>query len=339
MAPMHFQLLVGLCCLRHEPDAVEMTIGDRVWDSDAESHRDVDVTIVVSETEGKRTGFVGYDAKMERLNVDEVEQLCTKLNDMPDLTTRAIVSAYGYSDTAIRKAAKKGVNLFEFRDWTENVKSGFPKATLDGAASESLFCSSTAFRWVGVPQLKFNPGDPNREDYLSDLTGETKLLRANGQPHTKHPTIQALVNALLPFLANELSGERAAQAILGAPIPYPPNLRPEGPMGEPIQFPIVVCPIVDPTFFSINGTLRQLKAVHVAGSLQWHYSRVSAEYKILVELSTQQVYAGAAIAIHPGHSGKLMAATLAPDNSLMEVRLICLTPKQQNFIHRLKVPV
>jgi hypothetical protein len=43
------------------------------------------------------------------LHVDTVEQLCAKLNDMPDLTTRAIVSAKGFSETAIRKATKRGV--------------------------------------------------------------------------------------------------------------------------------------------------------------------------------------------------------------------------------------
>jgi hypothetical protein len=176
------------------------------------------------------------------------------------------------------------VKLFEFRDWTESVKAGFPQTTLEGSAAESMLCSSTAFRWVGIPQLKLNPDDPDRESYRSDLTSETKLFHADGQPHAKHPTVLALVNALLPFVAEKLSNEPAAQAVLLAPIPYPPNLRPEGPTGEPIQSPIVACPIVDPTFFSINGTLCQLESVHVKGSRQWQYSRVSAEYKILVVL-------------------------------------------------------
>jgi hypothetical protein len=224
---MHFQYLVGLCCLRCEPDAVEMTLGDRVRDAVAESDRDVDVTITVTETSGERTAFMGYEAKMEdeALDVAKVEQLCTKLNDMPDLTTRGIVSAKGFSETAVRKATKRGVKLFEFRDWTESVKDGFPKTSLEGAASESMFCSCTAFRWAGMPLLKFNPDDPERERYIHELTGEKHLLQADGQPHPKHPTIQEFVNFLLSFVANKLSNEPAARAVLLAPIPYPPNLR------------------------------------------------------------------------------------------------------------------
>src|SRR5437588_9678665 len=105
MTPMHFQYLVGICCLRCQPDAVEMTLGDRVRDAVSESDRDVDVTITVAEPDGTRTAFMGYEAKMEKgaLDVADVEQLVAKLTDMPDLTTRAIVSANGFSETAIRK--------------------------------------------------------------------------------------------------------------------------------------------------------------------------------------------------------------------------------------------
>ena len=49
LTPMMIQYLVGLCCLRHDPDAVEITLGDMVYDHVAEKDRDVDITITFKE--------------------------------------------------------------------------------------------------------------------------------------------------------------------------------------------------------------------------------------------------------------------------------------------------
>ena len=45
---MMVQYLVGLCCLRHDPDAIDVTIGDMVMDDAAGKERDVDVTTALS---------------------------------------------------------------------------------------------------------------------------------------------------------------------------------------------------------------------------------------------------------------------------------------------------
>ena len=44
LTPMLLQYLVGLCCLRWDPGAVDVTIGDMVLDTAAGKERDVDVT-------------------------------------------------------------------------------------------------------------------------------------------------------------------------------------------------------------------------------------------------------------------------------------------------------
>ena len=43
--PMVVQYLVGLCCLNHDPTAVEIILGDMVYDEAAQKPRDVDVTV------------------------------------------------------------------------------------------------------------------------------------------------------------------------------------------------------------------------------------------------------------------------------------------------------
>ena len=58
LTPMMVQYLVGLCCLRHDPDAIDVTVGDMVMDHAAAKERDVDVTVnAKTGNDGKITAF------------------------------------------------------------------------------------------------------------------------------------------------------------------------------------------------------------------------------------------------------------------------------------------
>jgi len=98
LTPMLVQYLVGLCCMRWDPDAIQITIGDMVLDQAAGKERDVDVPVIVADpNDSSRRAFKAYEVKREgaSLDVADVEQLCIKLLDMPSLTHRAIVSSSG----------------------------------------------------------------------------------------------------------------------------------------------------------------------------------------------------------------------------------------------------
>jgi len=116
---MLVQYLTGLCCLHANSDseAVDIIIGDMVMDIAAEKERDVDVTVTITGEEGVTHAFMAYEVKRERhpLDVTVIEQLCLKLADMPSITHRAIVSASGYSESARKKAACHGVEMYEFK--------------------------------------------------------------------------------------------------------------------------------------------------------------------------------------------------------------------------------
>lgn len=66
LSPMLVQYLVGLCCLRRNPSAVDITIGDMVLDHAVEKHRDVDVTVTVSEGDGIKRAFKAFEVKSEK---------------------------------------------------------------------------------------------------------------------------------------------------------------------------------------------------------------------------------------------------------------------------------
>jgi hypothetical protein len=80
---MLVQYVVGLCCQRTNPDAVQVELGDLVLDDASGKKRDVDVTVTVRDETGG-WAFKAFEVKDEKspLDVTVVEQLCGKINDM-----------------------------------------------------------------------------------------------------------------------------------------------------------------------------------------------------------------------------------------------------------------
>lgn len=140
LRPMLVQYVVGLCCLRRDPNAVDVTIGDMVLDPAAGKERDVDVTVTIVDSPSDTTAFKAYEVKREStpLDVGEVEGLCLKLIDMPRITHKAIVSSSGFTDGAKAKAARHGVDLYTFEPWTSSIESDFPNFDLTGRPEISL---------------------------------------------------------------------------------------------------------------------------------------------------------------------------------------------------------
>ncbi len=62
LTPMLVQYVVGLCCLRRNPEAVDVTVGDLVLDTAAGKARDVDITVTLQELDGIRA-FKAYEVK------------------------------------------------------------------------------------------------------------------------------------------------------------------------------------------------------------------------------------------------------------------------------------
>jgi hypothetical protein len=63
---MLVQYLIGLCCLKWHPDAVDVTIGDMVLDPAASKQRDVDVTVTISESGSITHAFKAYEVKARK---------------------------------------------------------------------------------------------------------------------------------------------------------------------------------------------------------------------------------------------------------------------------------
>lgn len=119
LTPMMVQYSVGLCCLRHDPEAIEITVGNMVYDKAAQKKRDVDVTITYKNADGTISAFKAAEVKKETapLDVTTIEQLCMKFSDMPQITHKSIFSTSGYSQAAKTKAQYHTVDIYTLKPW------------------------------------------------------------------------------------------------------------------------------------------------------------------------------------------------------------------------------
>ncbi|CAN5116519.1 hypothetical protein BH11PLA2_BH11PLA2_37920 [soil metagenome] len=338
MTPMHFQYLAGLCCLRCNPDAMEMILGDRVLDESTGTCRDVDVTITINES-GNRTAFMGFEAKMESgpLDVSKVEQLCAKLNDMPGFTTRAIVSASGYSKTAIQKAKKHNIKLYTFQDWQGNVSDSFPKLTLEGPPQEAIGHKATHLKWLDPVSYRLilrekcgdcGPLEPDRDSTVQGVDGRNIGDIA---------TLDQLIKHTIQYCTDNIKHDKRADAVLMQPLPYPPYLEPDGPKGEPIVYDNIICQLSEPAYILAHGKLHEVVQIELSGKVQWHMTSMKAEYRILTDTDGGPAFAGAAIATYPPQPNFMIVTTIIADSTFVGYRLVHLTEKQMNFISQLTV--
>ena len=192
---MMVQYLVGLCCLRRNADAVDVTVGDLVLDTASEKRRDVDITVTVNEGDGRASAFKAYEVKREGepLDVAVVEGLCLKLRDMPSVTERAIVSASGFTDGAVAKARAHAVHLFEFKPWTQPLAEQFTAFTRVGPASEFLRdVTSALLYWFNWRVHFVAPDGP--ESCGRDQSAP--IFSSDGRVHTRFPNLGKYVDTL-----------------------------------------------------------------------------------------------------------------------------------------------
>ncbi len=153
LTPTDTHYVAGLLTLSSSPAGVEVEVGSMVGDTAAEIDRDVDVTIKGRDETGRLVILAGREVKAHGRPLDSthVEQLACKLNDMPALSSRGIVSASGYTAPAIRKAAKHGILLYEL---VELPEAG---TAFDNFQVNKVPVTQSGLEWFGPLQAHVNP--------------------------------------------------------------------------------------------------------------------------------------------------------------------------------------
>lgn len=332
---MLVQYLVGLCCLRWDPDAVDVTVGDMVLDTAAGKERDVDVTVTVAEPGGARHAFKAYEVKHETapLDVAVVEGLCLKLMDMPAVTHRAIASSSGFSDGARAKAAGHSVSLLQLKPWTKRVEEQFPVLGMRGTIDECFPGSTALLCWthdrldlvVSTAPVAFS------------IAAQDPLFSAHGTTHLKYPTYADLRQTLLLRSTQLLYRLEPAATVLRT-FPIPPVPPQDGPMAGPAWPHTHTLDVnSDQIFLQIQDGLHALEAVSISGFLQWQRGQRPQHY-VLEHVSDGSAFAGAVIALEPGE-GRMTALLFSPKTRDIGIRFVRLAEKHKNAIRKLKLDI
>lgn len=143
--------LVGLLTRASHAEDIEIELGDLVHDEAANIKRDIDITVTQRNDGGTISEYRGIEVKRHkrRLTVEHVEQLCRKFSDLPSITHKAIVSASGYTDAAIRKGSHHGVDLLEIRACPDPL-SGFDHINFQEGACRM---AENVLTWERPPQV------------------------------------------------------------------------------------------------------------------------------------------------------------------------------------------
>ncbi|WP_213941856.1 hypothetical protein [Pseudomonas sp. dw_612] len=331
LTPMMVQYLVGLCCLKSDPDAVDVTIGDMVYDPAADKERDVDVTVTITESGGVTHAFKAYEVKREGtpLDVAEVEQLCMKFIDMPSVTHRSIVSASGYTASARKKAETHGITLYEFKAWTRPLQEQFPALTMQGTAQECFRMCTTLLCWsqhqlqIMAPQATGN----------STVLPTDKLLDSKGNAHSTYATFEQYQNELLlrstKLLLSVMPGPSTMDSL---PLEDSSSIAasPEWPHSHTLDV------TNDEVFLGIEPGVCRIDLVTISGHLQWQRNTSQALYYVIDHIPSGEAFAGAVIS-SPQGDGTMTALVFSPITRAIDIRPIRLAKKHQNSIRNLKL--
>ncbi len=336
MSPMLVQYLVGLCCLRHDPDAVEVTIGDMVLDEAAERERDVDVTVKITDENGEVSAFKASEVKHEKtpLDVVSVEQLIIKLNDMPGVTHKAIFSTSGYSSTACKKAASYKVDLYTLQPWEVPMEEEFPD--FPGVGKPADFLSQFSSNLLCWPDHTVNIHTPTGPPSFS-IDAPNSIYALDGSQHLTYRTFGDYKHAILMRSTGILLGMEPAVTLRRT---FPCVLHTEGEISVGPAWPHTHTLDVraDAVYLRVSeGQPFPIDAITISGHLQWQRRNVEPEFHILRRVSDNAIFAGAAVASYAPDDSRMFAMVFPDKGRELGIHQFEIPEKQKNMIRKLKI--
>lgn len=330
---MLVQYLVGLCALKWDANAVDVTVGAKVKDEAAEKARDVDITVTVDTPEGLYA-FKGYEVKHEGspLDVADVEGLTLKLNDMPSVTHRGIVSTSGFTDSAIKKAEAHGVDLYEIKEWTKPLEEQFPHlAPMAGAPAETIRSIRYLLVWL-FPPTGFWMGADAPE---FTITNEDPLFDSGGQKHALYRDSKSFSEAMVLRSTGLLWRLEPARSLVA---PLIEEIRSGATETREVEWPHTHTLDVasDEVYVRVEEQLHRVDTFTIYGSLKWEHRPML--YLVMEKVSTGEAFAGALIAVSDA-PGQMWAFILSGQDRTYDVRQVQLARKHLNQITRLKLPL
>ena len=334
LTPMMIQYLVGLCCLRHDPEAVEITLGDMVYDHVAEKDRDVDITITFKDG-NEVTAFKAVEVKKESqpLDVATIEQLCLKFIDMPQITHRSIFSTSGYTEAAKKKAKHYSVELYTLKPWQQRIEDDFPDFKGVGSPSEFLSrVDACILRWIQYNVHVTVPGGPESFRWYDD----TPLFSSAGKSHNKYTNMKQYVDYIVRHSAEILC--TIGPILKGAEhLVFSQDSAIEYAKGPAINHAHTMDVNADAVYLKFPDGLHQICSLTILGQLQWSMRKRNPDFFILENVNTQEIFAGAAITDYGENDGRMFAMIFPEKGREVGIHPFSIPEKQKNIIRKIKI--
>ena len=308
LTPTDIHYLVGLLSLAARPEHVELELGDFVYDEASESRRDVDVTISVQNPDGSRAAYMGIEVKAHGRPLDSntVEGLAQKLNDMREITRRAIVSASGFTEPAIRKAHYHGIDVYELKTWR-------PEERFDFFQAEPLPAVQEQYGWSGTPDVCINPSRNSSE-------AEQALVREN--PTVVFPQSPESNCPLTEFLRN--TSLLAAKEAAAKKEPFPAPGTHEFPAQITVRFS-------DGPYIENDHARLDISEIRFTGVIKRAIENVATVPKALFKFGDETPIAGCYVSEFSNFG---LVALMATADRRLEVGLVPISDRNKQKIYR-----
>jgi len=316
LSPTDVHYLVGHLTMISNPESVEITLGDIVHDKNADKSRDVDITVTYKDVNGLISAFKGIEVKrhLRPLDVTHVEQLSIKLNDMPDLSHRSIVSASGYTKAARKKAKAHSVDLFKLIPWN-NPMEGFEHIKFP----PDFFIKERTLIWADRPLLKYNPSENIPDEIRKQITKNSHIDGVKGCDGDSCKTIQHLSDKLTSRALSVLIDREDIKSLA-------PGVE------KPVK---CLLKGIDGIYVDLKDSKLYLKQALLQGKVKWNERNISPEFKILIKEGESKPYVGCAIA--ELSQGNLVGFTVSQVDRSLKLINIPLSDRNREKIKLLKL--
>ncbi len=316
LSPTDVHYLAGLLTKISNPESVDIMLGDVVHDNIADKDRDVDITITYKDVNGLISAFKGIEVKRHSrpLDVTHVEQLTAKLNDMPGLSHRGIVSASGYTKAAKKKAKAHAIDLFSLIPWN-NTLEGFAHVSF----SSDFFTQERTLTWVGMPLVSYNPSEDVPDEIKNQIKKNTSVSVVSDCKNNNLITLQQLSDKLISKAVGELMDKE--------------NIKSLAP-GIEKQVKYLLKGIKD-VYVDLKDSKLYLKEALLQGKVKWNEHNISPEFKVLIKEGETKPYVGCAIA--ELSKGNLVGFTVSQFDRSMELINISLNDRNREKIRSIKL--
>lgn len=289
--------LTGLLLLVSTESTVKIDLGVQVTDITIGKTRDVDVVITTSEDGVDQQRFGGIEVKSHdrKLDVTHVEQLGAKLRDMPSLNDRGIVSASGFTSTAIRKCERYGVVPIKLQQF---VPHDSPLNSIDFPPDLAMTYEHLIPHGpVGLRYVS------NSNDNIVDASQVDKpcQLLVNGEVFTTVRTIKDLNQQALSTFHEALDHQMNVHITEQGPFFFDTGFTITGPKHELL----------------VDGTKHELTSVMVKANLSREVKHIPLKWLALVRADDEDYMVGAGIVILP--NGALVGVALRKESKALSV--------------------